>query len=156
MKKLVFLATTLLMFLAITVNAQQRGPRERMTPEQQATRTVERLTTELKLTDKQQADLKKWYTESFKKREEAMQQNRDNREAMRDQMKKDREAADAELKKVLTEEQYKTYKANEEKRMKEVVKVADTLNDKIIDNLKATTFRLFFILALSPVHSSPN
>lgn len=53
MKKLVFLATTLLMFLAITVNAQQRGPRERMTPEQQATRTVERLTTELKLTDKQ-------------------------------------------------------------------------------------------------------
>jgi protein CpxP len=38
---------------------------------------------------------------------------------MRDQMKKDREAADAELKKVLTEEQYKTYKANEEKRMKE-------------------------------------
>ena len=97
MKKLVFLATTLLMFLAITVNAQQRGPRERMTPEQQATRTVERLTTELKLTDKQQ----------------------DNREAMRDQMKKDREAADAELKKVLTEEQYKTYKANEEKRMKE-------------------------------------
>ena len=44
MKKLVFLATTLLMFLAITVNAQQRGPRERMTPEQQATRTVERLT----------------------------------------------------------------------------------------------------------------
>ena len=75
MKKLVFLATTLLMFLAITVNAQQRGPRERMTPEQQATRTVERLTTELKLTDKQQADLKKWYTESFKKREEAMQQN---------------------------------------------------------------------------------
>ena len=114
MKKLVFLATTLLMFL---VNAQQRGPRERMTPEQQATRTVERLTTELKLTDKQQADLKKWYTESFKKREEAMQKNRDNREAMRDQMKKDRE--DAELKKVLTEEQYKTYKANEEKRMKE-------------------------------------
>lgn len=41
MKKLVFLATTLLMFLAITVNAQQRGPRERMTPEQQATRTVD-------------------------------------------------------------------------------------------------------------------
>ena len=57
MKKLVFLATTLLMFLAITVNAQQRGPRERMTPEQQATRTVERLTTELKLTDKQQAGI---------------------------------------------------------------------------------------------------
>ena len=129
MKKLVFLATTLLMFLAITVNAQQRGPRERMTPEQQATRTVERLTTELKLTDKQQADLKKWYTESFKKREEAMQKNRDNREAMRDQMKKDREAADAELKKVLTEEQYKTYITNLEKMEKRRKEMMDRRNN---------------------------
>ena len=62
MKKLVFLATTLLMFLAITVNAQQRGPRERMTPEQQATRTVERLTTELKLTYKanEEKRMKEW------------------------------------------------------------------------------------------------
>ncbi len=119
MKRILFFTTTFLMFLTITVCAQQRGPRERPTPEQQATRTIERLTEELKLTEQQQTELKTWFTESFKKREETMQKNREDREAMREQMKKDREATDAELKKVLTEEQYNTYKANEEKRMKE-------------------------------------
>ena len=119
MKKILFLATTVLMFLAFSVNAQQRGPRERLTPEQQATRMVERLNQELKLTDKQQTELKTWFTDSFKKRNEAFEKNRENREAMRSQMQKDREATEAELKKVLTEEQYKTYKANEEKRQKE-------------------------------------
>lgn len=119
MKKILFLATTLLMFLALGVNAQQRGPREKLTPEQQATRMVERLNKELKLTDKQQTDLKTYFTDSFKKRNEALEKNKDNREGMRDQMKKDREATDAQLKKVLTAEQYKTYKANEEKRQKE-------------------------------------
>ena len=119
MKKILLLATTVLMFLDFSVNAQQRGPRERLTPEQQATRMVERLNQELKLTDKQQTELKTWFTDSFKKRNEAFEKNRENREAMRSQMQKDREATEAELKKVLTEEQYKTYKANEEKRQKE-------------------------------------
>lgn len=119
MKKILFFATTVLMFLAIGVNAQQRGPREKLTPEQQATRMVERLNEELKLTDKQQADLKTYFTTSIKNRNEAFEKNKDNREQMREQMKKDREATDAQLKKVLTAEQYKTYKANEEKRQKE-------------------------------------
>lgn len=119
MKKILFLATTVLMFLAMGVNAQQRGPREKLTPEQQATRMVERLNEELKLTDKQQADLKTYFTTSIKNRNEAFEKNKDNREQMREQMKKDREATDAQLKKVLTAEQYKTYKANEEKRQKE-------------------------------------
>lgn len=119
MKKILFLATAFLMFLAVSVNAQQRGPREKMTPEQQATRMVERLNTELKLTDQQQTDLKTWFAESFKKRSEAFQKNKENREDMRAQMQKDREATDAQLKKILTAEQYKTYKTNEEKRQKE-------------------------------------
>lgn len=119
MKKILFLATTLVMFLAFSANAQQRGPREKQTPEQMASRTVARLNEELKLTEKQQSELKTFYTASFKKRNEAFEKNRDNREAIREQMKKDREATDAQLKKTLTAEQYKTYKANEEKRLKE-------------------------------------
>lgn len=119
MKKIAFLAITVFMFLAFAVSAQQRGPREKMTPEQQATRTVERLNKELTLNEQQQKDLKAWFTTSFKQREENMKKGQDNREAMREQMKKDREATDAQLKKVLTADQYKTYKANEEKRMKE-------------------------------------
>lgn len=120
MKKILSLATALFLLLGISANAQQRGPRERMTPEQRAERTVERLNEELKLTDAQQKELKKWYTESFKKNEENFQKNREDREAMRAQMQKNREANDAQLKKVLTAEQYKTYKANEEKRLKEM------------------------------------
>ena len=108
MKKFLFLTATLCILLTVGINAQQKGPRERMTPEQQATRTVERLNQELKLTDAQQKDLKKMFTESFKKREETFQKNKENREE-----------TDAQLKKILTTEQYKTYKENEEKRQQE-------------------------------------
>lgn len=119
MKKFLFLTATLCILLTVGINAQQKGPRERMTPEQQATRTVERLNQELKLTDAQQKDLKKMFTESFKKREETFQKNKENRENMRTQMQKNREETDAQLKKILTTEQYKTYKENEEKRQQE-------------------------------------
>ena len=123
MKKIVFLAATLFMFFAISANAQQRGPREHMIPEQQATRMIERLTEELKLDENQQKELQTYFTEQFQKRQEEFEKNRpapENREAMREKMEKEREATDAKLKEVLTEEQYNTYKANEEKRMKEM------------------------------------
>ena len=97
-----------------------KGTEGKAYPAQQADRMVMRLNEELKLSDKQQTDLKTWFTESFKKREEAFQKNRSqDREAMRAQMQKDREATNAKLKEVLTADQYKTYKENEEKRMKE-------------------------------------
>ena len=123
MKKIVFLAATLFIFFAISANAQQRGPREHMTPEQQATRMVERLTEELKLDENQQKELQTYFTEQFQKRQEEFEKNRpapEDRETMREKMEKEREATDAKLKEVLTEEQYNTYKANEEKRMKEM------------------------------------
>ena len=101
MKKIVFLAATLFMFFAISANAQQRGPREHMTPEQQATRMVERLTEELKLDENQQKELQTYFTEQFQKRQEEFEKNRpapENREAMREKMEKEREATDAKLK----------------------------------------------------------
>lgn len=122
MKKILFFATAFLLFVAFSANAQQRGPkphREQMTPEQQATRLVERMNKELTLTEQQQSELKTWFTVSLKQRNENFKKNKDNRENMREEMKKEREATDAELKKVLTAEQYKTYKANEEKRRQE-------------------------------------
>lgn len=76
MKKIVFLAATLFMFFAISANAQQRGPREHMTPEQQATRMVERLTEELKLDENQQKELQTYFTEQFQKRQEEFEKNR--------------------------------------------------------------------------------
>lgn len=119
MKKIVFLTVACCIFAALCTHAQQRGPREKQTPEQHANRMVERLNKELKLTEKQQSELKTWFSESFKQREKSFAQNRDNREAMREQMKKEREAMQTELKKVLTAEQYKIYQTNEEKQEKE-------------------------------------
>lgn len=123
MKKILCLTAGLLLLLAFSVHAQQRGTRgtrEQLTPEQQATRVVERLTKELQLTEQQQTTLKTWYTASFKNRKEIMEKNRDDRQAIREKMQKEREANEAQLKKVLTSEQYKTYQANEAKRRQEL------------------------------------
>lgn len=121
MKKILLLTTALFLCLAVVVKAQQpqREQREKMTPEQQATRMVANLNKELKLSEEQQTELKKWFTTTFTQRGENMKKHQGDREAMRAQMKKDWEATDAKLKKVLTTEQYKQYKENQEKRRQE-------------------------------------
>ena len=49
--------------------------------------------------------------------EKGQRPTREGMEKMREQMKASQEAYDAELQKILTEEQYKAYKADEQKRM---------------------------------------
>ncbi len=94
---------------------EQKGNRV----EQQVQHMIERLNEDLQLTEQQQNELKTYFTESFKKRSETFKKNKENHEQMREQMKKEMEATDAQLKKILTEEQYNTYKENEKKRQKE-------------------------------------
>lgn len=120
MRKITLLTTLFVLFLSVASYAQDRGPREKMTPEEQAKRTVEQLNKELTLTAKQQSDLETFYKANYKKRQDLMSKNRDNREAMREQMKKNREENETELKKVLTADQFKKHQANEEKRRKEM------------------------------------
>ncbi len=121
MKKVLFLAA--LLFMLATEEGcsrqQQKNTPERATPEQESERMVERLNEELQLTEKQQNELKVYFSDSFKKRKEAFEKNKESREKFREMMKKEREATDAQLKKVLTEEQYNTYKENEKKRREE-------------------------------------
>lgn len=121
MKRILFLAALFSMLVAAEgcSRQQQKNASERFTPEQESERMVERLNEELQLTEKQQNDLKVYFTDSFKKRKEAFEKNKESREELRDMMKKEREATDAQLKKVLTEEQYDTYKENERKRREE-------------------------------------
>lgn len=116
MKKIVFLTTAVLMSLSVMLHAQPREPQHRITPEQHAAQMVERLHKELTLTEKQQEELKTWFTRSFTQQKEESDKNRSNREAMRQFREKQREANDAELKKVLTTEQYKKYEENQRKR----------------------------------------
>lgn len=116
MKKIVFLTTAILMFLSMILHAQPREPQHKVTPEQRAAQMVERLHKELTLTEKQQEELKTWFTRSFTQQKEESDKNRSNREAMRQFREKQREANDAELKKALTTEQYKKYEENQRKR----------------------------------------
>lgn len=116
MKKIVFLITAVLMSLSMILHAQPRDPQHKVTPEQRAAQMVERLHKELTLTEKQQEELKTWFTRSFTQQKEEFDKNRSNREAMRQFREKQRKANDAELKKVLTAEQYKKYEENQRKR----------------------------------------
>lgn len=116
MKKIVFLITAVLMSLSVMLHAQPREPQHKVTPEQRAAQMVERLHKELTLTEKQQEELKTWFTRSFTQQKEESDKNRSNREAMRQFREKQRKANDAELKKVLTTEQYKKYEENQRKR----------------------------------------
>ena len=120
MRKFLFLAALSLLLIAEeSCSQQQKKTPERATPEQESERMVERLNEELQLTEKQQNELKVYFTDSFKKRKETFEKNKESREELRDMMKKEREATDAQLKKVLTEEQYNTYKENEKKHREE-------------------------------------
>lgn len=120
MKKIVLSIMTMILGLSLSSYAQPQKGGEKRSPEQQATQTVERLNNELKLTPQQQKQLKDYYVSSFKKRHENMEKNRDDREAMRENMMNMREENDKQLEKTLTPDQYKKYKANEEKRRKEM------------------------------------
>lgn len=128
MKAITILTTTLFLLLTFAVSAQRTDSRQKMTPEQQAAKMVEKMTTQLQLNAKQQKELTTYYTETFKKRAEARQKNMDNKDSMRENMKKERDAADTQLKKILTPDQYKKYKADEEKRKEEMKKRGDRPN----------------------------
>lgn len=120
MRKITLLTTLFVLFLSVASYAQDRGSRERMSSEERAKKTVEQLNKELTLTAKQQSELETFYKTSYKKRQDIMSKNRDNRDAMREQMKKSQQENEAELKKVLTADQFKKHQANEEKRKKEM------------------------------------
>lgn len=89
------------------------------TVEERVQHLVERLNKELKLSDKQQSELKTYFTELFKKREKNFSKDRDNIKEMHEKIKKEQEETNEQLKQILTEEQYNTYKENGKKRLKE-------------------------------------
>lgn len=119
----IFLATVALIFAAsMFAQAPQRGERREFKPEEMATRITDGLKKELNLDDKQYKSVYELYL----KRGEQMQEQRAkrepgqqvDREAMREEMKKQQETMDANLKKILTAEQYAKYEEMQ-KRMQQ-------------------------------------
>ncbi|MFM2213616.1 MAG: hypothetical protein RL427_879 [Bacteroidota bacterium] len=125
MKK-VFLAIVLV--LGLTTFAQEKegkkGNREKLTPEQRVDLQVKRMTKDLDLNEKQVAELRTLVTKQEEKREakraeikEKRDKNAAKREEVKAAMEKERAESDAEMKKILTPDQYsKWVKIREERK----------------------------------------
>jgi hypothetical protein len=115
--------STLFVAFSLGATAQQRGGGQRMSPEEQVKQRVETVKKEVKLTEKQEKEVTTLFTDTQKKRAE-MFQNRQggggNWEANREKFQKLQDEENAAMKKILTEEQNKTYTAFLEKQRKEM------------------------------------
>jgi len=109
MKKIFCITCMLTFALMISAQGGQGGGQGRqMSPEQQAQR-YERMKTELKLNDKQLAEIKKIDEEFAPKQRELFEKYRDDREKMQAERTKLTEARNAKVKKLLSAEQYTKY-----------------------------------------------
>lgn len=128
MKKLIIAA---LLVIGISAFAQEnqpekkgnKGQRERMTPEQRNQALLDRMTTELKLDAKQQEQIKPIIAEQAAKlqamREQRMvgnskEMSKEERSALREKRTEDKIALDAKFQSILTPEQFKKRKENED------------------------------------------
>lgn len=133
MKKL-FIAA--LLFVGIASFAQEadqkpaREPREKLTPEQRNEKQLKKITSELNLDTKQQAEVKLLLAERSAKAEKLRDERKDRkdsntkptaaeREAFKNELKAEKDANDAKMKAILNADQYKKWTAiQEEKREK--------------------------------------
>lgn len=123
MKKL-FVAA--LLVVGITAFAQEREARkgkERLTTEQKVDLQVKKMSTDLNLNDKQKEQIKSLVTKQVEKREqkrkELQESKKQDRAQMKAQMEANQAATSAEMKKILTPEQFtKWEKLREEKKDK--------------------------------------
>ncbi|WP_340112315.1 DUF4890 domain-containing protein [Maribellus mangrovi] len=117
MKKLGLVLLALFAFTVVTV-AQNRGQRD-FDPKERAKRQTEELTKELDLNKDQQKkvlELNEKYSEKMSAMFEDMRSGGGDREAMREKMGKLRDEQNKEMKKILTEDQYKKYEKYLEER----------------------------------------
>lgn len=113
MKKILFAAVALIFSVSMFAQAPQRGEHREFKPEEMATRMADGMKKELNLNDEQYKSVYNLYLkrgEEMKARRDKGQQGQQvDREARREEMKKNQEAMNAELKKILTPEQYTKY-----------------------------------------------
>lgn len=127
MKKLFVVA---LLVVGLTTFAQEKGKRgdfKEMTPEKRTEMQVKKMTKDLDLNEKQQKEVKELLNaqkedraEMIEKRKEiketAEKATKEQRAEMKAKMDKKKEAIDAKMKSILTDDQYKKWEANKEDR----------------------------------------
>lgn len=142
MKK-VFLA--LLVLVGITAGAQEneggRPKREKLAPEQRVELQVKRLSKDLDLNEKQISAVRSLVAKEIEKREakraemkEKKEMNAKTREEAKAAFDKERAANDAEMKKILTPEQYAKWESIRDERMSKMKeKVMERREEKAIE-----------------------
>lgn len=138
MKKIIFMLVALFCS-SLFVNAQRPQPRrERMNPEQMAEMRTQRMVEKYGLDDEQKARLLELNKKQMENRRQVRpkalpkdslkamtkeekkaykQEREEQKKAMQETMKKNAEDYQAELKKILTSEQYASYQKDEQARM---------------------------------------
>ena len=116
--------TALCVLFTANLAAQQRGGGQRMNSEERVKQQVESLKKELKLNAQQEKEVQTLLTESNKKRSEMFQKNResDDRDARKAEMDKITADENAGMKKILTEDQYKSYTVWQENQRQKMEK----------------------------------
>jgi periplasmic protein CpxP/Spy len=93
---------------------EKKGGKGRFTPEQQ----LERMTTQLSLTDEQKPKVKAVLENTAKKRKDIMGDTSMDRQQMREKMQPVMEDQNKKMKEILTADQYKKYQEMNEKMKK--------------------------------------
>lgn len=93
--------------------------RQRMSPEDMSKRQTERMVKQLKLDEAQTVKVQAINLDFSEKMKTAFESAQDDRSSMRSKMETIRNEKNAELKTVLTEEQYKKYLEDEKTQMEE-------------------------------------
>lgn len=111
----------LISVFTVSLYAQDRGEKK-ISPEERAVKQTERMTKHLELNADQQAKVKaihvKYNKEMKAKGEEARTKAKKDKETRRAEMKKKHEAKEAELKSVLTPEQYEKWQIKQKDNKK--------------------------------------
>ena len=132
MKTVTLIISSLFILMTVSLSAQQHGPQHRgqrgpRNPEEMVKRQVEQMKTELKLNEQQEKQVKDLFTKNFQQRDELMKKYQGQRDSVMINME---EQQNLSLKKILTEEQYKTYLTNQEKRKQEMEKHRKEMMDR--------------------------
>lgn len=119
MKRLLFIIT-MMALVGFQAEAQQRGNREKMDPDEMATKMTDRMAEQLDLTEDQKKEVHQLHLDRIKKRMEMREKHKEEMKSRRENMQKERESEKAEMERILTPEQKEKWteiqKENEQKR----------------------------------------
>ncbi|MCL2598213.1 MAG: hypothetical protein FWD66_11320 [Paludibacter sp.] len=101
----ILMATFLMSIFCVALSYGQQDQKTKMTPEARAAKRIEKMKTSLNLTDEQVTKVQAAQAQLVSD----MKQVRDKSQANRDEMKAKRDAYDAQMKTILTQEQYQKY-----------------------------------------------